>query len=393
MELPPEHISIKRRRQEEPVELLYLESDGHQTKRRFTEYCFQRVKADIKQPIAPNALSGENIREEGRVVSNYVASGIPIVRATSPGAEIREEAERRAAQKALRGRFLPEEHSSASKKPARDVIATSQTVRASTPLQRPAAPLRHFHLDHGHRASRLNQPSGIRKRKTARRNYLATFIESSKTSRQGSELLDTLPREKPIHRPQDGTVKSRVDGKPVDQSLISMPTRVNKTGQSMHDHPSSWDYDSDQLAEELAAFALEISREEGQEYQPSMTKMSQGMGVKDILVDVDEDFIYDTYIRVPVAAGGKGVASPNDVGLLIIDDKDQELWRTFAESDDDSEWDEDDPDSNAEDNPANEYPDEEVDSGDEHGYGAYKNRKLASEDEEYDLNDPWSSSE
>ena len=114
----------------------------------------------------------------------------------------------------------------------------------------------------------------------------------------------------------------------------------------MHDHQSSWDYDSDQLAEELAAFALEISREEGHEYQPSTTKESQGVGVKDILVDVDEDFIYDTYIRVPVAAGSKGEASPNDVGLLIIDDKDQELWQKFAESDDDSEWDEDDPDSN-----------------------------------------------
>lgn len=116
----------------------------------------------------------------------------------------------------------------------------------------------------------------------------------------------------------------------------------------MHDHPSSWDYDSDQLAEELAAFALEISREEAQECQPSTTMMSQDVGVKDMLVDVDEDFIYDTYIRVPVAAGSKGVASPNDVGLLIIDDKDQELWRTFVESDDDSEWDEDDPDSNGE---------------------------------------------
>ncbi len=155
-----------------------------------------------------------------------------------------------------------------------------------------------------------------------------------------------LPSGKSIGHPQDSIMESRIDGKPVDQSLTSVPSGIKKTGQSIRDHPSTWDYDSDQLAEELAAFALEISREEKQECQANVTKEFQGVDIKDSYVDMDEDFIYDTYIRVPVIAGSKGEASRNDVGLLVIDDKDQELWQTFVESDDDSEWDEDDPDSN-----------------------------------------------
>ncbi len=146
--------------------------------------------------------------------------------------------------------------------------------------------------------------------------------------------------------PENHTVKSRTDGKPADKSFASVPSRMKKTGQSMHDHPSTWDYDSDQLAEELAAFALEVSREEKEEYQPSTIKKSQGVGIENPLVNMDEDFVYDTYIRIPVAAGSKGEASSNDVGLLVIDDEDQKIWQTFVESDNDSEWDEEDPDSN-----------------------------------------------
>ena len=48
----------------------------------------------------------------------------------------------------------------------------------------------------------------------------------------------------------------------------------------------------------------------------------------------------------------------------------------------------------AEDNPANEYPEEEIDSDDELGYGAYRKRHAASDDEEFDLKDDvWSNDE
>ena len=41
----------------------------------------------------------------------------------------------------------------------------------------------------------------------------------------------------------------------------------------------------------------------------------------------------------------------------------------------------------AEDNPANDYPEEEVDSDDEHDYDPYRYRHDASDDEEFDMND------
>ena len=39
----------------------------------------------------------------------------------------------------------------------------------------------------------------------------------------------------------------------------------------------------------------------------------------------------------------------------------------------------------AEDNPNNDYPEDEFDSDDEHGEGAYRFRHGASDDEQYDL--------
>jgi Transcription factor Iwr1 len=122
--------------------------------------------------------------------------------------------------------------------------------------------------------------------------------------------------------------------------------RIEKTGQSMHDHPSTWDYDSDQLAEELAAFALEISHNEKQAEQSSRSSETTHVGLKNANMIADEDFIYDMFIRVPIGHGKSEEQALSDVGVLVIDDEYQELWQTFAENDSDSEWDEEDPDSN-----------------------------------------------
>ncbi|KAJ5987795.1 hypothetical protein N7481_003005 [Penicillium waksmanii] len=129
MALPPEQINIKRRREEEPVETLYIQSALHQTKRRFTDFVFQRV------PLKASDLDNENengngnasasphpaaqrlLRSPRSVSSLHVnrranatpqpisslasssSSGVPTVRATSPGAEIRDAQRRAAAQK------------------------------------------------------------------------------------------------------------------------------------------------------------------------------------------------------------------------------------------------------------------------------------------------------
>jgi hypothetical protein len=311
-----------------------LEIDCHQTKRRFTDYCFQRVKVESDGPTLFEQLPTTNIRAAG----SRASSGKPVVRATSPGAEIRDEAERRSAQKALRDRYVP-----AADAAKRNVSSLTDRQKATTEdgftqSTRPIAPLRQFHLYHGHKHSHSNHLSGIQKRKTTRRNYLATFVERSKPSTQVSELPGTVN--------EDSTRKNHGGGNAVEQSVNPSMSRTEKTGQSMHDHPSTWDYDSDQLAEELAAFALEISHNEKQDEQSSRSSETTHVGLKNANMIPDEDFIYDMFIRVPIGHGKSEEQALSDLGVLVIDDEYQELWQTFAESDSDSEWDEEDPDSN-----------------------------------------------
>jgi len=150
----------------------------------------------------------------------------------------------------------------------------------------------------------------------------------------------------------------------------------------------------------------------------------------------DVEYVYDTYIRIPLhTATTSGLTTiprlsqhPNsdmtgykdpladinarngvvhsdialtahnidptrtDIGIVVITSDDEEIWDQYLEEDHDSDvdWDGDDVDSNAEDNPANEYPDEELSSADEYDdnptvYRRY--RTAASDDEEFDFND------
>ncbi|OKL61140.1 hypothetical protein UA08_03593 [Talaromyces atroroseus] len=136
--------------------------------------------------------------------------------------------------------------------------------------------------------------------------------------------------------------------------------------------------------------------------------------------DSDGEYVYDTYIRIPLhtapqlpqqklqsditgytdplaeanAANGISTIGPTrtDIGVVVITSDDEEIWDQYLEDDQDSEvdWDGDDVDSNAEDNPANDYPDEELSSADEYDdkpsiYRRY--RSTASDDEEYDINE------
>ena len=50
-------------------------------------------------------------------------------------------------------------------------------------------------------------------------------------------------------------------------------------------------------------------------------------------------------------------------------------------------------DCSAEDNPANDYPDEEASDDDDYGTSAYKHRRYGSDNEEYDLERSYSNEE
>jgi Transcription factor Iwr1 len=288
----------------------------------------------------------KNVLGSHRAVSSFAASGIPVVRATFPGAEIKEEAERRAAQVVLRDRYSTKNDGPKLEKPASDDVWIGPPAQISPHHRKPNASLRRFHLHHVSKASHLKYQSGIQKRKTARRNHLATFVERKTLPRRRSNLVDNLTARPSVSVTQDCAKKESADAQRLKERRGAAVRRTKKTGQSMLDHPSTWDYDSDQLADELAAFARDISQDGNRDATACTVAKAQDVSITDTTMDEDVDFIYETYVRVPLASEMAVHESRGNVGLLVIDDEDQELWQTYIESDDDSEWDEEDPDSN-----------------------------------------------
>lgn len=88
---------------------------------------------------------------------------------------------------------------------------------------------------------------------------------------------------------------------------------------------------------------------------------SGGDQVMDDVIEIEseEDFVYDTYVR----SSGQVVSKPKDmtepmvseagnvesntIGILVIEDADQEIWETFAEEEEsDKEWNSDEEDEN-----------------------------------------------
>ena len=121
--------------------------------------------------------------------------------------------------------------------------------------------------------------------------------------------------------------------------------------------------------------------------------------------DDDDDWIIDEYIRIPASTMNLDVR-PADVGVLVLDDDEQNVFFFGRDEDDDDELPDDEEDENgtslgqdltlgrsdqaltsatAESHYTADYPDDEVDSGDEYGRHPYYYRNAnASDDEEFD---------
>ncbi|PSN73854.1 hypothetical protein BS50DRAFT_566786 [Corynespora cassiicola Philippines] len=103
-------------------------------------------------------------------------------------------------------------------------------------------------------------------------------------------------------------------------------------------------------------------------------------------MQVDE-YVIDTFIReeIPVDADGKEPEFQGNVGYIMMSDEDAQLFFEGEESDSETMTDEDD--ENAEGYYANDYPEDELSSDDEYDRNPYKREHYAiSEDEDADLN-------
>ncbi|OAP59056.1 hypothetical protein AYL99_06354 [Fonsecaea erecta] len=398
MSLPPERISVKRRRQEEPVEALYLEQGtGLEKKRRVTDFYFQRLQNDVIAPVSQRATSSQTA-----VWSEPPAPGVPPIRLTSLS-DIKKDVERSQVSVAAKADVVREEKSKAldnasadgGDRPASNTSTGNETLHQA----------RRFHLTR-HLSSVLgpNASGGIRKPKNFIRPPLATFVERHVPIFSHEE--NPLYRDKPIDKMLDIQVDAGVgSSKPdktteptlealnaskrtVTSTFVQTGSKAARNGTSIRDHPSTWDLDSDQLADELAALAMEFDPDVQETTEAMLPTVPPSKTQDDMMTshDGEDDYIYETYVRVEydaqVHGPGTAAALHSNYGILVIDEEDEDLWQKYIDSDDDSDWDEED--SNAEDNPANDYPEEEVSSDDEYGYNPYKYRTYGSDHEDFE---------
>ncbi|KKK20365.1 hypothetical protein AOCH_006775 [Aspergillus ochraceoroseus] len=500
MALPPEQINIKRRREEEPVDTLFIQSELHQTKRRFTDFVFQRVTISASQARRSGLPSPSDLTASQRTVrsprsvssihlpktTNKENGGVPLVRATSPGAEIRDERRIAAARKEAEERLKKALYSSptpsksdsekgtaapeSGEAPGAGVLVSSTSSGQESPPALSSAGLapsiRRFQIS---RSSTPGSPlrstgGGVQKRRGD--GAIAVLVEKLRRephSRQASYVADAVvgraddaalavsqeltparPRKRPVVNQAEKKWREERQGA-ISAAKEHITQVLEKEAQA---HQRNWEEESERLARELEQIALELDGEmEGLptdtklhsptatravipkpplKYQPRTPNkpravtlpaadIKQGDAMKPATTeqdgsDSDEEYVYDTYIRRPLSDEGlltdplvdlelgqeawlrrHGIdATRQDIGVIVITPEDEIYWADFVEEDDEDRWDSEDGDSNAENNPANDYPDEDLSWDDEEDDPAAIYRKYRhgrSDDEEFDGDD------
>ncbi|KAL5334537.1 hypothetical protein BJX70DRAFT_402510 [Aspergillus crustosus] len=472
MSLPPEQINIKRRREEEPVDTLYIQSELHQTKRRFTDFVFQRVTINARSSPSDGFPSPSELGAGRRAIKS---GGVPLVRATSPGAELREEKRivtaRKQAEEKLKNAIYssPTSETAELNRPTAVTLENDPAVNsaasasaASTGPDFPASSptlssIRRFQISRsGTPMSPLRSTGGgVQKRRAD--GALAILVEKLRCephSRRASMVADAAtmrgentdslaqgltpipPRKRPVVNQAEK--KRRAEREGVISHILEKETQAQQ---------SNGEAESDRLARQFEQIALELEGEMEVEptttkqhessistrpaipkhplkYQPrtpnkhrairsTSTEPNQETASKSSAVhkgdgDNDEDYVYDTYIRRPLPEREllmdplvsldidheawlrhHGIdSSRQDIGVIVITPEDEVYWEDFAEDEDDEDkWDSEDGDSNAENNPANDYPDEELSWDDEEDDAAAIYRKYRhdrSDDEDFE---------
>ncbi|RJE22555.1 hypothetical protein PHISCL_05101 [Aspergillus sclerotialis] len=510
MSLPPEQINIKRRREEEPVDTLYIQSELHQTKRRFTDFVFQRVLAGgdgassssraSPSPVSaaqralrsPRSVSSLNFGTTNGAPRNF-GGGVPLVRATSPGAEFREQKRLAAAHKEAEEKLTRALHSSHVRPDSgagvnADLdVPTGRSSALSSQESHPSSPgsVRRFQISRSSTPISLRKGtgSGVHKRRDSV-SGVAVLVEKLRKkphSRQASMVTDLLTAESaaPVDRarsplaseeptrPRKRPVVNQAERRWREERKSDISTAKQRISQMAEAKQVDSDDESERLAQQFEQIALEleggmdVSPTEPKGIQPPAARIAMpkpplkyqprvpnkprvnaaagqpGHGeahIDDIMQtdhahpapqdpehvgdDNEDDYVYDTYIRRPLPPTGQltnplmdlesdqdawfrknGIdTSRPDVGVIVITEEDEAYWEHFAEDDDEEDqWDSEDADSNAENNPANDYPDEDLSWDDEEDdptaiYSKYRHH-AASDDEQFDIYDSASEGE
>lgn len=329
--------------------------ESNRPKRRITGpgYHFKLLKS----PIAPISLQGPSA---SRVVSTpevnppkHDQNGIPSIRTTAPGDEIADFAKLRQSKQVSQVSSAP---STAGDGADVDVNAKGQASVDSKSVDLPKH-ARRFHLTRDLSSSYdSSKPTGIRKkgpRRSAIRPPMPTFVE-----RQPYDGMFTKPPvDKILHDSGQSTSANGSENPPPKGGESVAPftkpkTSLSKSGVSITEPSATWNRESDQLADELAALAMELDPDiEPQPSPPRPTRSPESPAQPSApRPPIEDDFIYETYIRMTddndEADTLMSDPATMNVGVLVIDEEDEDMWEGYMQSDEDT--DEDEEDSNGE---------------------------------------------
>ncbi|KAL4896251.1 hypothetical protein BDV59DRAFT_131673 [Aspergillus ambiguus] len=425
MPLPPEQISIKRRREEEPPETLFIQSDLHQSKRRFTDFVFQRVQVPLSRDNGTAVVSSPSptprtIRSPRAVSTSFTvprtrpqppppssSTGVPLVRATSPGAEVREAKRLAAARKEADARIQRALHSSPTPNtaatpppPAPTTATDTDTATTTTPGDASTPALRRFQISRASTPSLLRGTvgGGVQKRREGGVAVLVEKLKRTPHSRQASVVADAAaaaaaaetaavttpvrPRKRPVVNQAEKRWREerKTAISAAKDHLSAVLEKTQTPGEEGQD-------EEERLAREFEMIALEmeggngleeerersipqVGREAGDQvvmskpplkYQPRSPNKPRvraaaedgGMPVEREGNESDDgEYVYEMYVRCPVDEhGAAGVdTTRQDIGVIVITQEDEEYWEHFVVEDEDDEdrWDSEDGDSNGE---------------------------------------------
>lgn len=338
------------------------QSTAPDRKRRVTDFYFQRVQERVIAPLSQLSSVPQNTRP--------ASSGIPSVRSSAPGDNVRDYARLKEAWKARTEEEASQTPQTRGGVPQKHLVTKSVGEGSLSPtsaedknLQQP----RRFHLTR-HLSSVPPAPGRIQRTKIDIRPPLATFVERHTASfkHERNPIYQSSPVDKVIELQQaqaeapqlasEGQAPSldilQSSKRAPTKSFVIAEAQSDRKGTSIQDHPSTWDHDSDQLADELAALAMEFdpdAESRAAELEAKAVVATPPPSVpadSDRMVLDDNDFVYETYIKVQHDAGHAAVVEIEDwgtkVGVLVIDEEDEDLWNKYVDSDHDDDWDEED---------------------------------------------------
>ncbi|KAF2107165.1 hypothetical protein BDV96DRAFT_589803 [Lophiotrema nucula] len=200
-------------------------------------------------------------------------------------------------------------------------------------------------------------------------------VVTTNTQAEETELTQPQPEQPPAPRKRPGA-----------RSTLRPPAAEHS--RSATPEPSR------DVVKEFEQFASEVEEQESEVKSPSKYKpKAPKLRYKDRhpkaetagdAMDLDTDYVYDTYVREIRKPGAEGLLPAESVGIIVITEEDEEFW--FGEDESDREFDTDEDDENAEGYYANDYPEDEVSSDDEFNRDPYQYHR-GEEDDEYDIDD------